>query len=503
MNCKETIKSIKFEEDSEIMSINNYSFYETNIESADLSNCNHLTLLNESVFSSCRRLKSVFLPPDISSIGKYCFYNNDALTSIDLPDSVETIYEYSFGDSGLTSINISKNSKLAKLDQRCFSMTKLLTFFIPKSLNEISSSAFGYCESLENITVDPENKYYRSDFQNIFTGTDNSTLFRVFKSYSESQYIVPSYITNISDWCFSYVNISSIQLHRKITSIRSSTFSFCKSLKSITIPESVTSIGDSAFSFCESLISITIPESVTSIGSYAFNFCSSLTSITIPDNVTSIEACVFSYCELLENFTIPKNVIYIYYAAFEYCTSLTNIIIPESVTLIDNNAFSYCTSLVSIIISASVTSISIYAFLDCESLTNITFLSSFNARYISSWSFASNQNQLNIFIPGKFILNNSYDYTNIFQYGSNLYITSQTVLSYNCKDFFGGKTFHVHFDNTTKLSDQTTVDVLKLISIEDISIPLMPKTIHNNIYYESKLFHLTNFFISLNIRAAS
>ncbi|EAY03351.1 Leucine Rich Repeat family protein [Trichomonas vaginalis G3] len=467
-NCRETITSIKFEEDNKIISINNYSFYETKIESADLSNCNHLTLLNGTVFRDCRRLKSVLLPPNISSIGSFCFYFN-ALTSVDLPDSVETIYEYAFRYSGLTTINISKNSNLKKIYYGCFDNAKFTTFFIPKSLDEISSDAFSYCFCLENISVDPENKCYKSDSKNVFTGTDNSTLFRVASSYS-GEYIVPSYVTKISNWCFFKANISSIQLHNNITCI-----------------------GDNAFNYCSLLSYIELPMNITCIGALTFYFCTSLSSIAIPDNVIYIDVLAFSYCSL-KNITIPEKVTHIFGGAFCDCRSLSNIIIPKNVIYIGDGVFSRCTS-----------------------LTNITFLNNINTITFKRNAFEHIQNPMNIYIPGKFIISilinleeddeedfNEEDYFSVFPNGSNLYITSQTVLSNSSRALFGEKRFHVHFDNTIKLSDQTTIDVLQYISIENISIALLaPKTLHNNIWYPSKLFHLMNLFISISKRAVS
>ena len=54
------------------------------------------------------------------------------------------------------------------------------------------------------------------------------------------------------------------------------------------IPDSVTTNGDGAFRGCKTLISIDIPKSVITIGRDAFRGCDSLTSIDIPNSVTSI-----------------------------------------------------------------------------------------------------------------------------------------------------------------------------------------------------------------------
>lgn len=88
------------------------------------------------------------------------------------------------------------------------------------------------------------------------------------------------------------------------------------------IPDSVTTIGDEAFWECKSLISIDIPKSVTTIGRDAFKDSTSLTNINIPDSVTTIGN-----------------------GAFYGCDSLTNIVISDSVTIIGKRAFCDCNNI--------------------------------------------------------------------------------------------------------------------------------------------------------------
>ena len=101
---------------------------------------------------------------------------------------------------------------------------------------------------------------------------------------------IPSSVTSLGDYCFSYSGLTSI-----------------------TIPSSVTSLGKSCFEWCRGLTSITIPSSVTSLGDYCFSGCSGLTSITIPSSVTSLGSSCFAYCSKLEKATfqgtLPRNTI--------------------------------------------------------------------------------------------------------------------------------------------------------------------------------------------------
>ena len=124
---------------------------------------------------------------------------------------------------------------------------------------------------------------------------------------------IPSSVTSLGDYCFSYSGLTSITIPSSVTSLGSSCFWGCSGLTNVTIPSSVTFLGNYCFESCSGLTSITIPSSVTSLGDYCFSGCSGLTSITIPSSVTSLGSSCFAYCSKLEKATfqgtLPRNTI--------------------------------------------------------------------------------------------------------------------------------------------------------------------------------------------------
>ena len=218
---------------------------------------------------------------------------------------------------------------------------------IPESIDIIDKRAFTkgyYTINLSKITVDENNKYYKS-IDGILYSKDGKTLIRYTNYNYEKSFTVPDFVTNIDSWAFAftyleniyflgsvenigeyafaYTNIRNIDISDSVTSIADSVFSNCYSLKTVNIPDSVKSIGDHAFSDCNSLKTVNIPDSVKSIGDYAFSNCNSLKTINIPDSVKSIGDHAFLNCDSLESVEIPNSITYVGRNAFESCNSLT------------------------------------------------------------------------------------------------------------------------------------------------------------------------------------
>ena len=158
----------------------------------------------------------------VKAILNTAFRDNTNITSINIPNGVISIDDYTFeGCTNLTTVTFGENSQLTTIGENafydCFSLTSI---YIPDSVTTIGSSAFDCCLNLTTVTFG-----------------ENSQL----------------------------------------TTIGEQAFYYCSLLASINIPDSVTTIGEYAFYYCFSLTSIYIPDSVTTIGSSAFDDCSKLT----------------------------------------------------------------------------------------------------------------------------------------------------------------------------------------------------------------------------------
>ena len=254
-------------------------------------------------------------------------------------------------------------------------------------------------------------------------------------------------------------SLTSVKIPNSVTSIGLEVFSYCSSLASITIPNSVESIGRLAFSKCSSLSSITIPNSVTSIGYGAFEDCSSL---PVVNNLRYADTyLVEAVDKTLSTYSIKKGTKWIGEDAFEDCKSLTSINIPNSVTSIKGNAFSYCSSLSSITIPDSVTSIGSEAFSYCSSLSSVTIGKS--VKSIDSYAFEKCTRLYDIYCYAS--TPPSASESSFGNYNVYLHVPCEYKRDYELDDLWGKFKYIECFDSNTAVEDIITEDtsVEKLI----------------------------------------
>ena len=381
-------------------------------------------------------LTTYVISNDVTSIGKYTFFDCSDLTKITIPDNVTSIDNYAFNHcTSLTNIYCKPTTPPTLGSNTFDNIPSSAKIYVPTDSMDAYKSATGWSD-YESIIVgytaiEPDNisiKYVTSNKRIIDNSAKNSSWWAsvVSNTYDVENNVGTLVIpkgSSIGNYAFQNVTgLLSIEIPDNMKgSIGSYAFDGCTALKSITMSKNTSYIYNFAFrnctnlvadmvipneqkeiyvhtfSGCSKLTNITIPDSVTSIGGYAFSGCSSLTSITIPDNVTSIRGDAFSGCNSLTSINIPDSVTKIEDFSFSGCSSLTSINIPDGVTSIENNAFSGCSSLTSINIPDGVTSIGNRAFSGCSNLTSITIPD--NVISIGSYAFAYCRSLTSIIIP--------------------------------------------------------------------------------------------------------
>ena len=346
-----------------------------------------LTSIGYQTFRDCIHLTSVIIPNSVETIDNNAFVDCSGLESIYFPNSVTTIGHAAFANcSSLTSITI------------------------PYSVTGIGYQAFAYCSGLTNIVVDPDNSRFDSrENCNAIVDTDG------FYTYLR-------------------VGCKNTYIHNSITCIGDVAFMGCIDLTSITIPNNITSIQKAAFSGCIGLTEIySYIEDPFSLDTYCWAGVDKSIPLYVPagtkakyqttegwNEFTNIiemgnetpdptliqfadaevkRICVenwdtngdgeLSYDEaaavkdLGKDFQRNRKITSFnelqYFTGltgigddiFVYCESLTSVSIPNFMTWLGNRAFYHCSSLKSITIPSSIYYIGEMAFEGCGGLTSI------------------------------------------------------------------------------------------------------------------------------------
>ena len=317
------------------------AFYKsTNVENLILPNT--LITIGEEMFYQSK-LKTVVIPANATTIGNSAFEQCASLISIDIPANVETIGTAVFwGCSSLTTVTFEKGSQLKTIGggssyYGAFSYcTALTSIEIPASVETIGASAFKGCSKLATVTFEKE-----SQLKTIGGGYSGPNYYGVFSDCTALTSIeIPASVETIEAAAFNNCSSLATVTFENGSQLKtigggsysSGAFSDCTALTSIEIPASVETIEAAAFKDCSSLTSIEIPASVETIKASAFKGCSSLATVTF-ENGSQLKTIEGGY---------PSS------GTFADCTALTSIEIPASVETIEAAAFKGCSSLATV-----------------------------------------------------------------------------------------------------------------------------------------------------------
>lgn len=229
------------------------------------------------------------------------FYKNPNITSVTLPDSMETIGDSAFHScTKLKTINWPKNCKIATIDQNAFNGATINEINIPDSVTAINAYAFGYvtCASINfgNASTIINHDAFRSCLESqINFGTGNIKIqgsYIFYENRNLKSVNIPSnvhFIANADCMFYSCYALETVSFdeNNDIERIPNSMFYGCSKLKSIALPKMLTAFGRNSF-YKTGFETFTVPYGVTAIESGCFSYMSALTTINIPSSVTSM-----------------------------------------------------------------------------------------------------------------------------------------------------------------------------------------------------------------------
>lgn len=256
----------------------------TNLTELDLSKA----LIDEipsNAFNGRWAIDKVVLPPTLKKIGSYAFQNT-SLTSVNIPDNVETIENNAFGR-----------------------VKQLQEVHLPDNLTALGGSAFEYCRNLRAVKI-------------------------------------PSKIKVITWYAFrDCSSLQSVELHDSITGFGNESFAGCD-LREITLPKSTTAVGNHAFEGNANLSKVTFNEGLIYIGESAFQN-TAIDTLNCPSTLRNIYNSAFAGCRNLRQINLNEGLTRIETYALAN-NKATEIVLPSSLEYCAGGAFDDCDSLVTI-----------------------------------------------------------------------------------------------------------------------------------------------------------
>lgn len=246
----------------------------------DVSISDYVDKIEAQAFAGNEYVQNVTIGKNVQNIGTAAFEDCKALKSVTIPDSVVSIGNAAFADcSALKDVSIGKG------------------------LETLGNGVFAGDIRLKGVSISNDNPNFTCYDGAIYSKADGSVLYEVLSGRQESNYNMPSTVTNIKPYAFwGDRYLESVSISGNVGEISAYAFSNCANLKNVDIPYSVKGIGMKAFENCIRLRNITIPISVGRIHSTAFDGCTKLTIDAVPGST----AKAFADSLVLEDIDITE-----------------------------------------------------------------------------------------------------------------------------------------------------------------------------------------------------
>lgn len=339
-----------------------------------------ITNIGQRSFKNNFNITTVIFSKDseLLTIDKESFYNS-SLESICIPSKVYQIGESSFYHcTKLIHFEIPNDSSLKIICKLAFSYSAIESISIPSKVEKIQNGWCRHADKLKKILISPSNKHFCYFVQKvIIEKTKTYYDYLIFARHDIKSIIIPSFIKKIGSDSFSFCkDLENVYFtdDSQLVSIECNAF-YCSSLRNIVIPMHVFEIGGNAFYSCEKLKKVEFSTNceLRFLGRETFSF-SSIECIKIPNKIREIGKKCFFGCSKLKKVLFEENsqLKTIEKDAF-YNSSLEYIEIPRNVEKIEEYAFSDCKFLTRIEFLSDELKIDCFSFNKCKSLILASF----------------------------------------------------------------------------------------------------------------------------------
>lgn len=322
-------------------------------------------VVGESMFSKCTSLVTVKLPASVTSIETDAFSDCSVMTSIELPNSLKTMGDAVFVNTGLVSITIPEG--ITRIgDFMFYYSVSLATVNFPTSLTEIGEEAFSGCP-LTTINVAPGNRTFYTENGVLYTA-DKTKLLLYPSGRVDDTFTMPAAVRTIGSASCKEALFKNVVMNSGLTTIEDYAFDGCTQLQSIDMPSTVTKVGPFAFNKCTAVTSTTISTGLKSLPESMYAQCQNLNNVVVPDNVENIGVTAFSNCKSLSSITLPARLDTLGDLVFNGCIALTTVKLPEHVASLGKGLFYSCKKLESVTMPIGIDSIPYRMFYGCYGL---------------------------------------------------------------------------------------------------------------------------------------
>ena len=241
---------------------------------------------------------SVVIPDGVETISKYAFYRCTKLSNVTIPDTCKTIAEYAFYECEvLENINLDKVQTISDY-----------AFFKCDSLT---------CEDIGGINLSGVSSigayaFAKSRVKSVSLTNLSSSGIGAFLDCKYLETVVLGRKTRMAPQMFENAAVKTVTIYSD--TVPNSAFKGCEKLTEVILKRDLTYLGEEAFSGCKRLKTVTFEGGCEEIAAFAFYDCTMLKSFTLPDcNVvvgdaafadSSIETLIFGKNTYLESFGI-------------------------------------------------------------------------------------------------------------------------------------------------------------------------------------------------------